>query len=190
MRGSEATRRKRPGKSSPTTAPVASFPIVGIGASAGGLEAFSELLQRIPADSGMAFVLIQHLDPTHLSYLSEALGRTIALPVREIQDGMQVEPDHVYVIPSNADVGIIDAKLVLLPRPQEGRGLHLPIDLFFAALAADRGNQGIGVVLSGTGADGSEGLRAIKAEDGICFAQDPARLQIGLDRLGKAIAAL
>jgi two-component system, chemotaxis family, CheB/CheR fusion protein len=149
------------------------FPIVGIGASAGGMEAFIELLRQLPPDMGMALVLIQHLDPTHASYLSEALARSTSFPVDEIRDGMLVQPDHVYVIPSIADIGILKGELTLLPRPADGRKPHLPIDVFFKALAADRGNQAIGVVLSGTGSDGSEGLRAIKAEDGITFAQDP-----------------
>lgn len=155
----------------PTTAP---FPIVGVGASAGGMEAFSELLRHIPAGTGLAFVLIQHLDPTHPSFLSEALARATPFPVHEIRDGMRVEPDHVYVIPSNADVGILQGTLALLPRPTDGRKPHLPIDFFFRALSADLGSQAIGVVLSGTGSDGAEGLRAIKAADGVTFAQDPA----------------
>ena len=149
------------------------FPIVGVGASAGGVEAFNELLRHIPEGAGLAFVLIQHLDPTHPSYLSEALARSTSLPVHEIQDGMHVEPDHVYVIPSNADVGILKGTLALVPRPGEERKPHLPIDFFLKALAADLGNRAIGVVLSGTGSDGAEGLRAIKAEDGVTFAQEP-----------------
>jgi two-component system CheB/CheR fusion protein len=148
-------------------------PIVGVGASAGGMEAFSELLRLIPPDAGVAFVLIQHLDPTHPSYLSEALARSTSFPVHEIRDGMRVEPNHVYVIPSGSDVGILHGTLALLPRPVRERKPHLPIDFFFAALAADRGNQAIGVVLSGTGSDGTEGLRAIKAAEGVTFAQAP-----------------
>jgi chemotaxis response regulator CheB len=153
--------------------PAIAFPIVGVGASAGGLETFIELLRQIPPNSGMAFVLIQHLDPTHASYLSEALGRSTKLPVTEVEDGMLVQPDHVYVIPSNADIGIVEGALALSPRSTAGRKPHLPIDSFFNALATDRGNQAIGIVLSGTGADGSQGLRAIKAQDGVTFAQDP-----------------
>jgi two-component system CheB/CheR fusion protein len=158
-----------PASASPST----SFPIVAVGASAGGMEAFIEFLRHIPEDTGMAFVLIQHLDPTHASYLSAALARSTAFPVEEIRDGMLVEPDHVYVIPANAEIGILEGALTLLPRPAKGRNPHLPIDFFFKALAIERGNQAIGVVLSGNGADGSEGLRAIKAEDGVTFAQDP-----------------
>jgi two-component system CheB/CheR fusion protein len=157
-----------------TTGPSPRSPIVAVGASAGGMEAFGELLRDVRAGAGVAFVLIQHLDPTHPSYLREALARVTSLPVLEIGDGMPVEPDHVYVIPSDADVGILKGRLVLFTRPADERKPHLPIDFFFKALAADLGNQAIGVVLSGTGSDGAEGVRAIKAEDGITFAQEPA----------------
>ncbi|MBI2393104.1 MAG: hypothetical protein HYV09_26200 [Deltaproteobacteria bacterium] len=147
------------------------FPIVAVGASAGGLEAFTELLRVLPEHSGMAFVLVQHLDPSHASYLSEALAKVTKIPVTEIRDGMVVERDHVYVVPSNADVGILKGALTLFPRPE--RRPHLPIDFFMSALAADCGSQALGVVLSGTGSDGSEGLRAIKAGGGVAFAQEP-----------------
>lgn len=167
-RSAEAGQTNESGAPAPT-----SFPIVGVGASAGGMEAFSELLRHMPSGTGLAFVLIQHLDPTHPSFLSEALARSTSFPVHEIQDGMGVEPGHVYVIPSNAEVGILKGTLALLPRPADEHKPHLPIDFFFRALAADLGAQAIGVVLSGTGSDGAEGLRAIKAEDGVTFAQDP-----------------
>jgi two-component system CheB/CheR fusion protein len=160
-------------------APGASFPIVGVGASAGGLEAFTQLLGRLPANSGMAFVLIQHLDPTHRSFLGEALARATAMPVSQAEDGVEVEADHVYVIPQNADIGIEHARLKLVPRPEEPRPPHLPIDFFFRALAADLGSRAIGVVLSGTASDGTEGLRAIKEEGGITFAQDPWTAKFG-----------
>lgn len=158
---------------------TALFPIVGVGASAGGMEAFTELLQQLPPDSGMAFVLIQHLDPKHPSYLSEVLARSTQLPVAEIQDGMVVQPNHVYVSPANADVGLLNGALVLLPRSDEGRRPHLSIDFFFRALAADQGSQALAVVLSGTASDGSEGLRAIKAEGGVTFAQAPLTAKFG-----------
>ncbi|MBX3185822.1 MAG: PAS domain-containing protein [Labilithrix sp.] len=137
------------------------------------MESFAELLRSLPRDAGMAFVLIQHLDPKHPSYLSEALSRFTSVPVHEIRDEMRVEPNHVYVIPSDSDVGILHGALTLLPRRTEERKPHLPIDFFFKALAADRGNQAIGVVLSGMGSDGTEGLRAIKAAEGVTFAQVP-----------------
>lgn len=149
------------------------FPVVGVGASAGGLEAFVELLRQFPADTPMAFVLIQHLDPSHPSSLREALARTTRLPVEEVQDGLRAEPGHVYVTPSHADVGMAQGIFSLRLRSAETRRPHLPVDTFFEALAADRGPKAVGVVLSGTGADGVEGLRAIKAEGGLTLAQDP-----------------
>ncbi|HEU5190777.1 MAG TPA: chemotaxis protein CheB, partial [Methylomirabilota bacterium] len=146
------------------------FPIVGIGASAGGLEAFSQLLRALPTDTGMAFVLVQHLDPQHESQLSEILARTTAMPVLTITDGLGVEPNHVYVIPSNTDMTIAGGRFALTPREAVDR--HTPIDHFFRSLAQELGARAIGVVLSGTGSDGTLGLRAIKAEGGIAFVQD------------------
>ena len=173
LRGSKANGAARRPTRRVAAEPTRSFPIVGVGASAGGLEAFVELLRGVPADSGLALVLVQHLDPSHPSYLSEALARATKMAVVEIRDGMRIEPDHVYVIPSDADVGILKGTLVLLPRPADEHRPHLPIDFFFRALAADRGSQALGVVLSGTGSDGAEGLREIKAADGITFTQMP-----------------
>ena len=155
-------------------APIgARFPIVGIGASAGGLEALTQLLTDLAADTGMSFVLIQHLDPTHKSLLSEVLGKATQMPVSQAEHGQRVEPNQVYVIPPNADVAIQQGLLTLVSRTNDSPKLHLPVDFFFAALAADLGNHAIGVVLSGTGSDGTEGLKAIKAEGGITFVQDP-----------------
>ncbi len=155
---------------------AAGFAIVGVGASAGGLEAFSELLQQLDEGSRgrMALVLIQHLDPTHTSLLGEALSRATNMPVQQAEDGMRVEPGHVYVIPPNASLGIRSGKLTLAARPDDSRGKHLPIDAFFRDLAAERQSRAIGIVLSGTASDGTEGLLAIKEANGITFAQDPA----------------
>src|SRR5438445_226629 len=146
------------------------FPVVGIGASAGGLEAFTQLLRELPTDTGMAFVLIQHLDPKHESQLSEVLSRTTAMPVITVTDRLQVEPDHIYVIPPNADMTIGGGALALTSRATVDR--HTPIDRFFHSLAQEQEGRAIGVVLSGTGSDGTLGLRAIKAEGGITFVQD------------------
>jgi two-component system, chemotaxis family, CheB/CheR fusion protein len=146
------------------------FPIVGIGASAGGLEAFSQLLKGLPVDTGMAFVLIQHLDPKHESQLPDVLSRTTAMPVLAITDRLRVEPDHVYVIPANADITIAGGVIALTPRSAVDR--HTPIDHFFRSLAEEQEGRAIGVVLSGTGSDGTLGLRAIKAEGGTTFVQD------------------
>lgn len=147
------------------------FPIVGIGASAGGLEAFTQLLTHLPAQSGMAFVLIQHLEPTHDSHLAGILSKFTAMPVEEVKDGMAVLPNHVYVIPPNANMALANGVLRLTPRV-ESHGAHLSIDFFLSSLAQDRQRQAIGVVLSGTGSDGTLGLGEIKAAGGITFAQD------------------
>lgn len=148
------------------------FPIVGIGASAGGLAAFTELLSALPRESGMAFVIVQHLDPTHASMLAETLSRATAMTVANAASGMEIKRDHVYVIPPNSEIALEGNALVLAPR-EPSRKPHLAIDHFFRSLAAQRGRHAIGVVLSGTGSDGTEGLRAIKAEGGITFAQAP-----------------
>jgi two-component system CheB/CheR fusion protein len=149
------------------------FPIVGVGASAGGLDAFKALLAALPADSGMALILVQHLDPHHDSQLTELLGRSTALPVCEATQGLAVEPDHVYVIPPNANLAITQGRLVLTPRG-EVKGPHLPIDVLFRSLADAQQARAIGIVLSGTGSDGTLGLCEIKSAGGITFAQDEA----------------
>ena len=155
----------------------ASFPIVGIGASAGGLEAVTQLLKALPADTGMAFILVQHLAPTHASALAEILSRATKMPVMEVRDKLAVDPNHVYVIPPDRSMIIVGGELQLLPR--EG-GLHRPVDQFFRALAEDHGHQAIGVVLSGTASDGTLGLEAIKGEGGITFAQDATAQHEGM----------
>jgi two-component system CheB/CheR fusion protein len=147
------------------------FAIVGIGASAGGLEAMKELLRHLPDKTGMAYVLVQHLDPGHASVLAEILSRETPIPIEEATDGVEVRPDHVYVIPPNATMSIKDGVLRLVAR-EAPRGMHLPIDHFFHSLADDRGDQSIGVILSGTASDGTDGCSAIKAAGGITFAQD------------------
>ena len=148
-----------------------SFPIIGVGASAGGLEAFTKLLEHLPPDTGMAFVLVQHLDPTHASILSSLLAKKTEMPVNEVTDGMPVEPNRIYVIPPNTNMAILNGALQLLPRT-ETRGRHMSVDYFFRSLAEDQGSQAIGVVLSGADSDGALGLQAIKAEGGITFAQE------------------
>ncbi len=148
----------------------APFPIVGIAASAGGLEAFIQLLSQLPADTGMAFVMIQHLDPNRPSLLGEILARSTPMPVREVENGMTVEPNHVYVIPPNTKLLLQSGALRLLPR-QKIDGKYMPADAFFESLAVDRGNKAIAVVLSGADGDGAIGLMAIKAAGGVTFAQ-------------------
>ncbi|AGY56565.1 chemotaxis protein CheB [Gloeobacter kilaueensis] len=147
------------------------FPVAGIGASAGGLEAFTELVGALPAATGMAFVLVQHLSPDQPSLLRDILARTTEIPVLEVTDGMAVEPDHIYVLPPNRQMTIAENTLRLFPR-QRTRGRFMPIDAFFISLAKERGRKAIGVVLSGTDGDGSVGLEAIKAAGGMAFAQD------------------
>jgi len=148
----------------------APFPIVGIAASAGGLEAFTGLLSHLPVDTGMAFVLIQHLAPDHKSLLTEILGRTTQMPVSQVTDGMAVEPNQVYVIPPNTKMVLYKGLLQLSPR-EKIYGKYMPGDAFFTSLALDRGYKAIAVVLSGGDGDGSLGLKAIKAAGGMSFAQ-------------------
>src|SRR5215471_355046 len=148
-----------------------SFPIVGIGASAGGLEAFTGLLKALSPDLGMAFIFVPHLDPSRESAFQQILARTTAMPVLQIQDGVKVEQNHVYVIPPNCDLTIGDSTLHLSQR-SEPRSVSMSVDIFFRSLAGDQGSNAIGIVLSGTASDGTSGLTAIKGEGGITFAQD------------------
>ncbi len=150
------------------------IPVVGIGASAGGLEAFKKLLKAIPEDSGMAYVLVQHLDPSHESMLPALLQKVTRIPVLEITNDIKVKPDHIYVIPSNKMMIATDGVLLLAPRPAKNKKGNMPIDLFFASLAEVHQAHAIGVVLSGTASDGTLGLKAIKDHGGITFAQDEA----------------
>ena len=148
------------------------FPVVGIGASAGGLEACTALLKALPVNPGMAFVVVQHLDPHHESILHKLLSKTTEMPVIQVEDGMVLEPDHVYVIPPNKDIAVRERTLRLLSRRRTA-GRHLPINRFFVSLAEDQRSAAIGVILSGTASDGTAGLQAIKSEGGVAFAQDP-----------------
>lgn len=149
------------------------FPIVGIGASAGGLDAFKKLLKAIPENSGMAYVLVQHLDPSHESLLPALLQKVTTIPVVEIIDEIKVKPDHIYIIPSNKMLVANDGVLQLSPRPAKSKNKqNLPIDLFFSSLAEVHQAHAIGIVLSGTASDGTQGLKAIKDHGGITFAQD------------------
>lgn len=148
-----------------------SFPIVGIGASAGGLEAFERLLRHLPPDTGMAFLLVQHLDPTHESRLREILARDTSMPITEVKDGMRVAPNCVYVIPPNTNMSLRDRALHLDPR-NDSTTQFAPVNFLFRSLANEQKNKAIGVILSGTASDGVVGMKAIKAEGGITFAQD------------------
>lgn len=163
-----------------------SFPIVGIGASAGGLEAFTELLKHLPTDTGMGFVLVQHLDPQHESALTQLLARVTRMPVLEVTNNLRVKANHVYVIPPNTNLAIEQGVLKLQSRPP-GRMPSRSIDFFFESLAQDHRERAIGVILSGTATDGTIGLEAIKAEGGIAFAQDESARYDSMPR--NAVAA-
>lgn len=162
------------------------FPVVGIGASVGGLVAFRELLAHLPADTGMAFVLVQHLDPLHKSALSELLGPSSSIPVEEVTRDTRVQPNHVYVIPPNCSLTFEKGALKLRPRPPSVEG-HRTIDTFFESLARARQAGAIGIILSGAANDGTLGLEAIRAEGGITFAQDQSAKNESMPR--SAIAA-
>jgi two-component system CheB/CheR fusion protein len=180
MTGRTRTRKTHPQSSAPAHSPAAaaensvgaSFPIVGIGASAGGLAAFEAFFSGMPNDPGIAFVLVQHLAPNHSSILADLIRRYTRLEVFEVEDTMAVRPNCTYVIPPNRDMGLVNGALQLL-EPSEPRGHRLPIDFFFRSLAQDQREQAIGVVLSGTGSDGTLGVRAIKGEGGMVMAQNP-----------------
>lgn len=155
----------------PAEEALATFPVVAIGASAGGLEAFSNLLRALPSEPGIALIFIPHLDPTHESAMVELLSRTTRLPVVQAADGLRVAVNRVYVLPPNSDMTISGGVLHLVQR-EAGRGHHMPIDAFFRSLADDQSSNAVGVILSGTANDGTLGLAAIKANAGITFAQD------------------
>lgn len=148
------------------------FPIVGIGASAGGLDALEQFFTHLPAEPGMAFVVVQHLDPTHKSILADLVQGHTRMQVFEVEDGVKVKPNCVYIIPPDRDMGMLHATLQLM-QPTARRGLRLPIDFFFRSFSQDQRERAIGVVLSGTGSDGTLGLKAVKEEGGMVMVQDP-----------------
>ena len=150
--------------------------IVGLGASAGGLEPLEHFLAQVPASSGLAYVVVQHMDPTHKAMLGELLQRASALPVQEVTESLRVEADRVYVIPPNAEMTVAGGTFHLA-EPSQPRGLRLPIDVLFSSLARDLGDRAIGVVLSGMGSDGTLGLQAIQSQGGLTLAQLPESAQ-------------
>ena len=149
------------------------FPIVGIGASAGGLESYMELFKQMPGNTGMAFVLVSHLDPGHVSMLSEIIQRTTKMPVVEARDHLAIKPNNVYVIPPNRDMSIFHGTLQLTS-PAQPKGQRLPIDYFLRSLADEMGEKAVCIILSGTGTDGTLGLRAVHSAGGVSIVQDPA----------------
>ncbi|HYV95263.1 MAG TPA: PAS domain S-box protein [Chitinophagales bacterium] len=166
--GSTAASEKSNGKAKRRSN---TFPIVAIGASAGGLEAITELLRNLSPTTGMAYVYIQHLDPAHKSMLSSILAKETKMKVVEAKEKMKLEPNHVYVIPPNKDMIIVDGSLKLNTRPAKPI-VHMPINHFFVSLAGKRKEGAIGIVLSGNANDGALGLKAIKSAGGVTFAQD------------------
>ncbi len=148
------------------------FPIVAIGASAGGLDALKKFFTAMPPEPGIAFVVVQHLDPTHKSNMADLLSRYASLKVLQVQDGMIVKPDHIYIIPPNRDMGIMNGALQLM-EPNEPHGLRLPINYFLKNLADDQDVKSIAIIFSGFGSDGTIGLKFIKAGGGMVMAQDP-----------------
>jgi two-component system, chemotaxis family, CheB/CheR fusion protein len=158
--------------------PANDFPIVGVGASAGGLAAFEQFFTAIPPDTGLAFVVIQHLSAAHGSILPEILQRFTAMPVTQVTEDIEINPNRVYVIPPGYNLALLDGHLKLMQQ-ETGKGIRLAIDFFFRSLAQVQGASAIGVVLSGTGSDGSLGLKLIKAEGGLTIAQDPETAEFG-----------
>jgi two-component system CheB/CheR fusion protein len=147
------------------------FPIVCIGASAGGLEAITEFLINIPPDTGMAFIYVQHLSPDHESILASILSRSTAMKVHQAKELMKIEPNHFYVIPPDKEMYVLDGKLGLSPRKKD-HSVNMPIDVFFTSLAEKHGPRVIGIILSGAATDGTRGMRSIKSNGGLTFAQD------------------
>ena len=160
----------------PPSDPAPSRWIVGLGASAGGLEALEQFVANVPVASGLAYVVVQHLDPTHKAMLTELLQRATTMPVREATEAMRIEANVVYVIPPSTELTVADGRLHLA-EPAQPRGRRMPIDVLFGSLARDQGERAIGVVLSGMGSDGTIGLQAIKAQAGLTLAQEPGSAQ-------------
>ncbi|MET0519670.1 MAG: chemotaxis protein CheB, partial [Burkholderiaceae bacterium] len=157
-------------------APPPVIRIVGLGASAGGLDALEQFLAHVPAGSGLAYAVVQHMDPTHKALLAELLQRSTPMRVVEATQSLRIEPDVVYVIPPNSELTVVAGFLQLAP-PAQPRGMRLPVDVLYGSLARDQGSNAIGVVLSGMGSDGTRGLQAIRAQGGLTLAQRPESAQ-------------
>src|SRR3970040_2208381 len=149
-----------------------SFYVVGIGSSAGGLEALEKFFGKMTENSGMAFIVVSHLDPHHVSIMPELIQKSTRMKIFQAQDGMKVEPNKVYVAPANRDLAILHGTIQLI-EPPEAHGFRLPIDFFFKSLSSDFGEKAICIVLSGMASDGTAGLKAIKSELGMVMVQDP-----------------
>ena len=171
-----ALRKRSPVKKENKTAEKPStydsFYVVGIGASAGGLEALERLFDNMPETTGAAFIVVSHLDPNHVSIMPELIQRSTKMKCFPAEDGMVVEPNHVYVAPPNRDLAVLHGTIQLM-EPLEAHGFRLPIDFFFRSLSADAGEKAICIILSGMASDGTAGLRAVKSELGMVMVQDP-----------------
>ena len=186
----ERARRPRAPQERVAAKGAANFPVVAIGASAGGLEAFRTLLAALPAETGMAFILVQHLDPTHASMMVELLSPHTAMTVLEAREGVRLEPDHVYVIPPGRYLAVRDGALHL-SRPQARQAVRMPFDFLLQSLAEEFGERAVCIILSGTGTDGSVGAKAIKEAGGLVIAQDPEEAEYdGMPRSAIATGAV
>ena len=151
-------------------------PVVGIGASAGGLGAFKIFFEKMPADTGMAFVLVPHLDPEHKSLMVEIIARYTSMPVLQVEDRTSIKPDHIYIVQPNYNIAVEKDELVPSEIPRE-KGINLPVDIFFRSLAVALKERAIGIILSGTMRDGAMGLKDIKEHGGLVIAQSPETAQ-------------
>jgi two-component system CheB/CheR fusion protein len=173
MTANKANTNKTSAIAAPVTNPkTTAFPIVGIGASAGGLEALEQFFENMPDNNGMAFVVIQHLDPHHVGFMPELLQRITPMKVHQATNGLQVKPNCVYIIPPNKSMSLLNGSLHLFDTV-EVRGLRLPIDIFLRSLAADQEANSVGIILSGMGSDGSQGVKSIKEKNGLVLVQSP-----------------
>jgi two-component system CheB/CheR fusion protein len=152
--------------------PKVSFPIIGMGGSAGSFHAFEKFFMHMPIKSGMAFVIIMHLDKSHIADVASVLQPITAMVIREATDGVEVEPDHIYIIPPGKDMGIHNGRLLLM-EPSRYKGAHMSIDYFLQSLAEDQQAKAVGIIFSGMGADGETGVRMIKEKLGLVMVQDP-----------------
>jgi two-component system CheB/CheR fusion protein len=173
MKKSKPAKPSESVRKHPSTSSSDELFVVAIGASAGGIEAFSELVRNLAIDTGLAFVFVQHLDPTHQSILTELVAKETKMPVSEVTNGLQVAPNHIFIIPPNTTMSISGDTLELTPR-DDSRGVHMSVDHFMRSLAEAKGNRSIGVILSGSGTDGTLGMSEIQAQGGVTFAQDEA----------------
>ena len=191
----KSKRTERPATESPATAPAkaaaqqqtTNYPTVAIGASAGGVEAITELLRNLSENPGAAFICVLHQDPRHESMLPEVLRRVTTLPIEHVADGMSIEPNRFYLAPPGTEVTVVRGTLHVVARKS---GIPMPVDTLFRSVAEDEGNRAIGIVLSGTGSDGALGAKAIKGEGGITFAQDESARFDGMPRSASAAGAI